>query len=156
MFHMDGTVGYQPDVDPERDAALAALMPADMQGYMRCVFLPLSSLLTLSPFHRREAATPCARADLALSIPPSLSPSPAASRPRAAPSSSSASSPPSTGSRSEEGALSLSGEESRSLSAGVEEVKEGTVRLISPRGSPLRAFYDRRLLCITIRLSMCR
>ncbi|GAA5910204.1 hypothetical protein JCM8208_006758 [Rhodotorula glutinis] len=35
MFHMDGTVGYQPDVDPDRDAALAALLPADMQNYMR-------------------------------------------------------------------------------------------------------------------------
>ncbi|GAA5840849.1 hypothetical protein JCM9279_001239 [Rhodotorula babjevae] len=34
-FHLDGTVGYQPDVNPERDAALAALLPADMQGYMR-------------------------------------------------------------------------------------------------------------------------
>ncbi|KPV76201.1 uncharacterized protein RHOBADRAFT_52241 [Rhodotorula graminis WP1] len=35
MFHLDGTVGYQPDVNPERDAALAALLPADMQNYMR-------------------------------------------------------------------------------------------------------------------------
>ncbi|BGP38806.1 hypothetical protein JCM10449v2_002743 [Rhodotorula kratochvilovae] len=34
-FHPDGTVGYQPDVDAERDAALAALLPAELQRYMR-------------------------------------------------------------------------------------------------------------------------
>ncbi|GAA5821956.1 hypothetical protein JCM3770_002934 [Rhodotorula araucariae] len=34
-FHPDGTVGYQPDVDADRDAALAAVLPAELQQYMR-------------------------------------------------------------------------------------------------------------------------
>ncbi|SGY44444.1 BQ5605_C001g00159 [Microbotryum silenes-dioicae] len=34
-FYDDGTCGYNPDVDPERDAVLANLLPAEMQRYMR-------------------------------------------------------------------------------------------------------------------------
>ncbi|SCV74303.1 BQ2448_6735 [Microbotryum intermedium] len=34
-FYEDGTCGYNPDVDPERDAVLADLLPAEMQRYMR-------------------------------------------------------------------------------------------------------------------------
>jgi hypothetical protein len=34
-FHPDGTVSYLPDVDPERDAILVELLPAEFQKYMR-------------------------------------------------------------------------------------------------------------------------
>ncbi|GAA5835827.1 hypothetical protein JCM11251_007438 [Rhodosporidiobolus azoricus] len=34
-FHADSTVGYHPNVEPDRDAELMARLPSEMQGYMR-------------------------------------------------------------------------------------------------------------------------
>ena len=33
--HTDGTIGYEPKIDPDRDAALLESLEAHYQGYMR-------------------------------------------------------------------------------------------------------------------------